>query len=328
MTEVLHQSQAAKSAEIAFRSRLVRQHLTNQLVFPHEYTASQMHQEFLAKLARQRQDFTRMAPGVLASPFVEIGAGYGQTSLLVTNEFKLTGFATDLSPQPLLSLPKVARKLGYTKLPKLVICDALHLPFPTGSIPFVYCYQTLHHFPHPGPILSEIFRVLRPGGYFYFGEEPVSQLINLNLWRRPTKLRWWELPLKYTGLLHFISRIGKTEVDLGIHEETFSISTWTQSLAPFTHISSTLTPFPTGPTGSLTKFSLLNRLALAIMGGGISGLFQKPTGSKRSPVYLTCPTCKFHPRLKRLRCPNCHTKYSHTNQTPILLPAELLHYVA
>src|SRR5260221_6519816 len=74
-------------------------------------------------------------------------------------------------------------ELGLERLPVRVCCDAYHLPFRSGSLPFVFCYETLHHFPEPGPIVAEAHRVLAPGGTFLFDEEPYRKVLHANLFK-------------------------------------------------------------------------------------------------------------------------------------------------
>jgi SAM-dependent methyltransferase len=45
-----------------------------------------------------------------------------------------------------------------------VTFDGERLPFADGSFDLVYCKQVLEHVRHPGPLLAEVARVLRPGG--------------------------------------------------------------------------------------------------------------------------------------------------------------------
>ena len=45
-----------------------------------------------------------------------------------------------------------------------VLADARKLPFADGSFDAVLCLEVLEHVPHPGEVLAEIARVLKPGG--------------------------------------------------------------------------------------------------------------------------------------------------------------------
>ena len=45
-----------------------------------------------------------------------------------------------------------------------VVADVEAMPFPDQSVGRVECDAVLEHVPHPAKAISEIFRVLKPGG--------------------------------------------------------------------------------------------------------------------------------------------------------------------
>ncbi len=49
---------------------------------------------------------------------------------------------------------------------EFVTFDGERLPFGDGSFDLVYCKQVLEHVRHPGQVVAEAARVLRPGGWF------------------------------------------------------------------------------------------------------------------------------------------------------------------
>jgi ubiquinone/menaquinone biosynthesis C-methylase UbiE len=51
-------------------------------------------------------------------------------------------------------------------LARVCKADARHLPFEDESFDYVYSHGVLHHCDEPEQVVSEIFRVLRPGGRF------------------------------------------------------------------------------------------------------------------------------------------------------------------
>jgi SAM-dependent methyltransferase len=51
-------------------------------------------------------------------------------------------------------------------LARVYKADARHLPFADGSFDYVYSHGVLHHCDQPEQVVSEMFRVLRPGGRF------------------------------------------------------------------------------------------------------------------------------------------------------------------
>src|SRR3990167_4252973 len=229
------------------------------------------------------------------------------------------------------------KKQDVSLTPYLEICaDAYHLPFLNNSFEFVFCYQTLHHFPDPSPIIGEIYRVLAPGGHFFVNEEPVSQRLNLNLWRRPTKLRAWEKAIKYTFILPFVSTIGKTETNHRILEETFNIKTWEKSLNCFENATVWLKPYPFGQESKINKKKSagwlkpnpLTRSLINLSGGGIKILARKG-GKLQNKVnsqiesFLACPLCR-KIMTPKLFCSKCRTGYQSFKRIKLLLEKRLM----
>ena len=52
----------------------------------------------------------------------------------------------------------------------VAVADAARLPLAPASVGLVWCIHVLHHLPDPGGALSEIGRVLRPGGALVLAE--------------------------------------------------------------------------------------------------------------------------------------------------------------
>lgn len=245
----LLQSREQKQAEILYRKNLELGKYQDS-----EPTQEEILQELKNRNQNTLKDLNLLKKlGINFSPFLEIGAERGQRSLLLAEKFKAKGVMLDLSLESLKQSAPLSRTLKLSRIPPAVCSDAYHLPFHSESFAFVFIYQTLHHFPDPLPILKEVKRVLKPEGVFFFNEEPIRQNYNLRLWRRPTKLRWWEKPLKYFGLLHFISEIGKTETDAGILETSFDLNTWEEALNIFKNVEAEITVFPFGPAKTLFK---------------------------------------------------------------------------
>jgi len=81
-------------------------------------------------------------------PSLELGCG---TGLLAGTAPGYTGI--DLAFLPLLKMPG-----------NRVQADIEQLPFRTASVGFAFSWAALEHVPHPEAVLSEVERVLRPGG--------------------------------------------------------------------------------------------------------------------------------------------------------------------
>lgn len=335
---VRKQNIKSKIGEVTYRKELIAQFTGKKIVSPGQPTREEFLKIIDERCQRSKLIFTDFVKkSVTLSPFLEIGAGTGHTSWQLINDFGSQGFASDISAETLRLGVNLSQKKSSNR-PILICCDAYNLPFQTGSLPFIFCFQTLHHFPDPKPVLREVKRVLTPGGYFYFGEEPIAQAVNLNLWRRDMHLLWFEKILKYILILHFISRIGKSEVDRGILEETFSFRVWERALNIFDHARISLKTFPFGPTLSRNKKgkkrwlkpSPFNHFLINLLGAGISGLCQ--TNKKIIKVHnhglhnlLGCPNCQNKPPLvyksqtQTFLCLHCRTQYHKHQGVYILL---------
>ena len=320
-----------KRGEVTFRKKLVNQHIGNTIVSPGEPNFFENIRELQNRLTNTQTTFEKFLKRKLKlSPFLEIAAGEGFRSDLLVSRFRAQGFATDISQQTLAADKIITQELKLNKYSIKICCDAYNLPFLSNSFPFVFVALSLHHFPDPAPIIKEAARVLIPDGVFYFDEEPIKQGLNLNLWRRGYHLRWFEKILKYTLVLIWLSRIGKAEVEHGILEETFPLSTWEKALAPFYKAEVEETVFPFKRKVKRVKSSSphwiypnwLTRLGLYLFGGGIEGLGQiKKSGKPKSFTnileYLGCPNCREKTTLQPLKlvnsqkliCRKCHVSY-------------------
>jgi ubiquinone/menaquinone biosynthesis C-methylase UbiE len=102
---------------------------------------------------------------------LEIGAGTGYFGLNLTRAGVLGEYVgTDISPGMLDKLGDSARRLGLDV--DTACCDATRLPFPDGCFDIVFGHAVLHHLPDLEASLSELRRVLRPGGAIAFCGEP------------------------------------------------------------------------------------------------------------------------------------------------------------
>lgn len=338
------QSLANKLGEVAFRKKLVRQHTGQEIVSPGEPNFAEKMQELKHRTAKTEatiNEFRRR--NITLSPFLEIAAGEGFRSDLLVSKFGAAGFATDISVDTLAADRIIRQELRLAKSSIKICCDAYNLPFLSNSFPFVFVALSLHHFPDPAPIIKEAVRILTPDGYFYFDEEPIKQWLNLNLWRRGYHLRWFEKILKYTIILLFLSRIGKSEVEHGILEETFPLDTWGSALAIFedVEIHETVFPFPWSVKLQKDKRSnwiypnWLVRFGLFLFGGSIRGLGQVSKSGKTQKFtslfnLLACPTCRKGDRFiklklvnRHLRCSNCQTEYRKKANVWMLLTPSL-----
>ena len=330
--------------EIAFRAKLAVQHVSGEVLLPDYYEKADHDRILRDRVDATRRGMHRLASrGISLSPFLELGAERGQRSLVLTNDFGATGVAVDISYHQLRAMEHFARLFERPKLPLRICCDANQLPFRSGSFPFVFAYEFLHHFPSPGPIMREIHRVTG-AGHFYFDEEPFRRAAKLVLYRQGSKI-YAERTLRkhrYLRLIEsFISEPRCDEVEHGVIEnESVSLREWLSALSVFEEYDVELVSLGRlrSKLGRRLRFG---NLPSYLLGGSIGGLCRKTgapaTASPRAlDETLTCPDCmarsrtaaSSEPSLVPLpsgyRCTACHFTYPRREGVAFLLPPSQL----
>jgi ubiquinone/menaquinone biosynthesis C-methylase UbiE/uncharacterized protein YbaR (Trm112 family) len=245
------------------------------------------------------------------------------------NELDADGAAVDISFDMLKSCDYYKRAFNKSKAPLRICCDANRLPFMTGAIPFAFCYETLHHFPDPSPIVKEIHRVLSPGGCFSFNEEPFKRVLHINLYnaekayanKQPRRRKLQKIK---TVLDIFFAKKTCNEVDHNIIENlNITIKTWKKTLGLFEKKNINLHSNVITKTIDTEMFHPKNRakyLLAYLFGGEISGICHKEGHFNRkiTPIeeILICPSClkaakesKLTPKKSVLSCEECGNTY-------------------
>jgi ubiquinone/menaquinone biosynthesis C-methylase UbiE len=97
---------------------------------------------------------------------LEIGCGLGTDHLMLArNGGEMHAF--DLGQRNLELTSHRLKIYGYSTNP--VQGDGEYLPFADESLDFVYSFGVLHHLPDTKRAVSEIYRVLKPGGKCFIG---------------------------------------------------------------------------------------------------------------------------------------------------------------
>jgi ubiquinone/menaquinone biosynthesis C-methylase UbiE len=113
----------------------------------------------------------RMLPAHRYDRVLEVGCGTGYWILNLWQGDRVgLAYGTDISTGMLSVCRESARKLGCEI--GLQVADAERLPFADGSFDLVTGHAFLHHLPEPRVGLTEMLRVLRPGGQLLLAGEP------------------------------------------------------------------------------------------------------------------------------------------------------------
>jgi ubiquinone/menaquinone biosynthesis C-methylase UbiE/uncharacterized protein YbaR (Trm112 family) len=319
-----HQGTSNQKGEIEFRRKLYLQQVEQEKIFEDEFNAEGIENILSARMQKTlKQMISLQEDGTTLSPYIEIGAERGQRSLIMENDLMMNGAAVDISHDMLRSCDYYMDVFNKSNSPLRICCDANNLPFITNSVPFVFCYETLHHFPEPTPIAKEVYRVLSPGGCFFFDEEPFRQVLHINLYRGKKIYSKESLSRStYRKVVdYFLRERLCNETEHGVIEnDEISIKTWTRVLSLFDEKNVSLKVPKLFQVKLFNPNSYLKYFAAYLLGGSISGVCKKAgnISSKKNSIYdtLICPSCNpsdAEVLLKRnphwFCCPKCSKKY-------------------
>ena len=326
--------------EIAFRKKLVQQQVDGTQLFNDEFDGRGIEDILQQRMQKtQAQMAALQQQGIAVSPYLEIGAERGQRSLVMENDVGASGAAADLSFDMLKSCDYYQKAFNKKNMPARVCCDANFLPFASNAMPFVFCYETLHHFPEPTPIVKEIHRVLAPGGYFFFDEEPYKRVLHVDLYESQ---KIYSVEYKNASLLKkifdfFLAKRSCNETEHGIIEnDEIPLRTWKKALNVFAGKDVKLESLKNHLHAELFAPSYGIKYFLSyLLGGNISGVCRK-TGGNASPVVTVreafiCPSCLpagLEVTLETIdsgfSCRNCKKKFPTVDGVIFLLAHEKL----
>jgi ubiquinone/menaquinone biosynthesis C-methylase UbiE/uncharacterized protein YbaR (Trm112 family) len=315
---MIQQTVENQKAEVEFRRKVAQtQSLHNQLENADSLELEKLLQARMQKTRNQMLAFKKKQ--IAISPYIELGAERCQRSLIMENDLEAHGASVDISFESLKNCEVFSKKYKKPILPTRICCDANNLPFKTNSIPFVFCYQTLHHFPDVYTVIRQIHRVLTPNGHFYFDEEPYKTTLHLNLYE---KALFKKRPLLKSAKMQDVLDLflSKREIDAGeeagiLENYNTTLNEWKAALNMFEKTELKLESYLTKKT--VFAFKEIHHLT----GSTITGLCQKKSDGKDSQVKplmhnLICPTClqqgteaKLTQNNNMLTCDRCGDKY-------------------
>ncbi|MFC1811499.1 class I SAM-dependent methyltransferase [Thermodesulfobacteriota bacterium] len=321
-----NQLDKSKIGEIKFRKKLYQQQVERETHFDDEFDARGIEEILKNRMNKTLEQMKSLIKRkILVSPYIEIGAERCQRSLVLESDLGLTGTAVDISYDMLKSCEYYKEVFNKNKVPMRICCDAYNLPFLDNSIPFIFCYETLHHFPDPTPIINEIYRVLFPGGYFFFDKEPFKKHLYFPLYKGKKEYsKKYMNRSKARKLIDFVfceKTCNESEYNI-IENFSIPLDTWKEALLPFKikHVKTrSLKRINTKlfESGNYLKYILSN-----LFGGEISGICRKNDSIKQNSNICTsvedtliCPSCSekgYKVKVKKGKyylCNECGRKY-------------------
>jgi ubiquinone/menaquinone biosynthesis C-methylase UbiE len=122
----------------------------------------------LANDRKEIEEVVSKVLGIRPSLVLDVGCGTGTTLFRLVGRVK-KAWGIDITPGMLREARKKKGKLGMGNV-TFLRADAETLPFPDDFFDVAICRYAFHHFPRPRKALSEIARVVRPGGGFVFND--------------------------------------------------------------------------------------------------------------------------------------------------------------
>lgn len=122
---------------------------------------------------------SRLLQGRRFGHAVDVGGGYGRLSV-VLRDYADQVTLTDPSYR---QLEVAKRYLEKHSAIETRLTDAAHLDFGPASVDLAVMVRVLHHLPDPAQELSEVARILKPGGYAIIEAANVKHAVN--------RVRYW-----------------------------------------------------------------------------------------------------------------------------------------
>jgi 2-polyprenyl-3-methyl-5-hydroxy-6-metoxy-1,4-benzoquinol methylase len=138
--------------------------------------------------------------------FLDAGCGNGQISQVLAAHGVERILGVDFSQRMLAAAVQRAESSGYRKqfMPARANLDDLEL-FPTGSFSMALLFGVIEHLDHPGQVLSNLVRVIKPGGYLILG---VPRRFSLSYF---SYLATGQSPSRWGGEHRFVDRFRYVE---------------------------------------------------------------------------------------------------------------------
>lgn len=128
---------------------------------------------------------TRLLQGRRFSHAVDVGGGYGRLSAVLRDYADRVTLADPSYRQ----LEVAERYLDQDPAIDTRLTDAAHLDFADASVDLAVMVRVLHHLPDPARELSEIARIVKPGGYAIIEAANAKHAVNrIRYWRSGEKI--------------------------------------------------------------------------------------------------------------------------------------------
>ncbi len=129
---------------------------------------------------------------------IDLGCGYGSTARYIASHYGCTVIGQTISNEELKLAQERAEKSDASHLLKFEWGDFHNIEYPDGSFDVVWSQEAFLHGADKNQILSECYRVLKPGGTFIFSDilvrRETSQADRERIYARLNTVDIWDHP--------------------------------------------------------------------------------------------------------------------------------------
>lgn len=119
------------------------------------------------RVAEHAESLVRSADPQPGQRLLDVGCGNGAAPIHLATTFALEVTGVDIDPEQILAADAARADLTTVRF---LVADAIDLPFQDGEFDLVHTNKTTHHIHHWEQALTEMVRVLKPGGCLLYSD--------------------------------------------------------------------------------------------------------------------------------------------------------------
>jgi ubiquinone/menaquinone biosynthesis C-methylase UbiE len=127
-----------------------------------QFVNSSNHSLRVSKRAERLLRYANLEPGL---KYLDVGTGNGAAPIYMAQKYGLQVTGVDIDPEQIKIAESSSAGIPYTRF---FTVDSTQLPFEDDEFDIVSAFNVTHHIPNWEEALVEMFRVLKPQGYFVY----------------------------------------------------------------------------------------------------------------------------------------------------------------